>query len=240
MSKLKELPFSTLQFYATAPYPCSYVPDRQARSQVAAPGHLINADTYSHLVEQGFRRSGLFTYRPHCDTCQACIPVRVDAAAFTPNRSQRRAWTRHQNLRAFVAELAWSPEHYALYTAYQQSRHPGGGMDEDSRTQYAQFLLTSRVNTRLVEFREPDGRLVMVSIIDVLDQGLSSVYTFYDPEARGSLGTYSILWQIEQCRSLQLPWLYLGYWIEASRKMAYKAAFQPLQRLIDGTWHDGA
>ncbi|MDQ2139453.1 arginyltransferase [Alcaligenaceae bacterium A4P071] len=238
MSKLKELPFSTLQFYATAPYPCSYVPDRQARSQVAAPGHLINADTYSHLVEQGFRRSGLFTYRPHCDTCQACIPVRVDAAAFTPNRSQRRAWTRHQNLRAFVAELAWSPEHYALYTAYQQSRHPGGGMDEDSRTQYAQFLLTSRVNTRLVEFREPDGRLVMVSIIDVLDQGLSSVYTFYDPEARGSLGTYSILWQIEQCRSLQLPWLYLGYWIEASRKMAYKAAFQPLQRLIDGTWHD--
>ncbi|MET0185798.1 MAG: arginyltransferase [Achromobacter sp.] len=238
MSKLKELPFSTLQFYATAPYPCSYVPDRQARSQVAAPGHLINADTYSHLVEQGFRRSGLFTYRPHCDTCQACIPVRVDTAAFTPNRSQRRAWTRHQNLRAFVAELAWSPEHYALYTAYQQSRHPGGGMDEDSRTQYAQFLLTSRVNTRLVEFREPDGRLVMVSIIDVLDQGLSSVYTFYDPDARGSLGTYSILWQIEQCRSLQLPWLYLGYWIEASRKMAYKAAFQPLQRLIDGTWHD--
>ena len=238
MSKLKELPFSTLQFYATAPYPCSYVPDRQARSQVAAPGHLINADTYSHLVEQGFRRSGLFTYRPHCDTCQACIPVRVDTAAFTPNRSQRRAWTRHQNLRAFVAELAWSPEHYALYTAYQQSRHPGGGMDEDSRTQYAQFLLTSRVNTRLVEFREPDGRLVMVSIIDVLDQSLSSVYTFYDPEARGSLGTYSILWQIEQCRSLQLPWLYLGYWIEASRKMAYKAAFQPLQRLIDGTWHD--
>ncbi|MYZ42959.1 arginyltransferase [Schauerella aestuarii] len=240
MSKLKELPFSTLQFYATAPYPCSYVPDRQARSQVAAPGHLINADTYSHLVEQGFRRSGLFTYRPHCDSCQACIPVRVDTAAFTPNRSQRRAWTRHQNLRAFVAELAWSPEHYALYTAYQQSRHPGGGMDEDSRTQYAQFLLTSRVNTRLVEFREPDGRLVMVSIIDVLDQGLSSVYTFYDPEARGSLGTYSILWQIEQCRSLQLPWLYLGYWIEASRKMAYKAAFQPLQRLIDGTWQESA
>lgn len=240
MSKLKELPFSTLQFYATAPYPCSYVPDRQARSQVAAPGHLINADTYSHLVEQGFRRSGLFTYRPHCDSCQACIPVRVDTAAFTPNRSQRRAWTRHQDLRAFVAELAWSPEHYALYTAYQQSRHPGGGMDEDSRTQYAQFLLTSRVNTRLVEFREPDGRLVMVSIIDVLDQGLSSVYTFYDPEARGSLGTYSILWQIEQCRSLQLPWLYLGYWIEASRKMAYKAAFQPLQRLIDGTWHESA
>lgn len=237
MSKLQELPFSTLQFYATAPYPCSYLPQRQARSQVAAPGHLINTDTYSQLVEQGFRRSGLFTYRPHCDTCKACIPVRVDAEGFTPARSQRRAWRNHRHLRAFVAELAWSPEHYALYTAYQQARHPGGGMDEDSRTQYAQFLLTSRVNTRLVEFRDSDDRLVMVSIIDVLDQGLSSVYTFYDPTVAGSLGTYSVMWQIEQCRTLGLRWLYLGYWIEDSRKMSYKAGFEPQERLIDGAWH---
>lgn len=237
MSKLQELPFSTLQFYATAPYPCSYLPQRQARSQVAAPGHLINTDTYSQLVEQGFRRSGLFTYRPHCDTCKACIPVRVDAKDFTPTRSQRRAWRNHRNLRPFVAELAWSPEHYALYTAYQQTRHPGGGMDEDSRTQYAQFLLTSRVNTRLVEFRDTDDRLVMVSIIDVLDHGLSSVYTFYDPAVEGSLGTYSVMWQIEQCHTLGLRWLYLGYWIEDSRKMSYKAGFQPQERLIDGTWH---
>jgi len=240
MSKLSELPFSTLQFYATAPYPCSYLSDRQARSQVAAPGHLINVDTYSQLVEQGFRRSGLFTYRPHCDSCKACVPVRVDAPRFEPTRSQRRALRKHQDLRPFVAELAWSAEHFQLYNTYQQSRHAGGGMDEDSRTQYAQFLLTTRVNTRLVEFRAPDDRLVMVSIIDVLDQGLSSVYTFYDPEVPGSLGTYSILWQIEQCRNLGLPWLYLGYWIGASQKMEYKANFLPQQRLIDGVWCDGA
>lgn len=111
-------------------------------------------------------------------------------------------------------------------------------MDEDSRTQYAQFLLTTRVNTRLVEFRAPQGQLAMISIIDVLDDGLSSVYTFYDPDMAGSLGTYSILWQIEQCRTLDLPWLYLGYWIADSRKMAYKANFRPLQMHVDGAWRE--
>ena len=111
MSRIQELPFSALQFYATAPYPCSYLPDRQARSQVAAPGHLINTDTYSELIDQGFRRSGLFTYRPHCDECRACVPVRVDAAEFIANRSQRRAWTRHEDLRVLVTELNWAPEH---------------------------------------------------------------------------------------------------------------------------------
>jgi len=236
MSQIKELPFATLQFYATAPYPCSYLPGRLARSQVAAPGHLIHSDAYSHLIDQGFRRSGLFTYRPHCDDCKACIPVRVNVEQFAPNRTQKRVLKRHQDLRPLVAELAWSEEHYALYTRYQARRHPNGGMDDDSRQQYGEFLLASRVNTRLVEFRDQDGTLKMVSIIDVLEQGLSSVYTFYDPEATGSLGTYGILWQINQCRQLKLPWLYLGYWIEHSEKMAYKAFFKPAQYRYDGRW----
>lgn len=231
-----ELPFSLLQFYATSPYPCSYLADREARSQVATPAHVIDSEIYSSLVRAGFRRSGVFTYRPHCDNCQACVPVRLAVAEFQPNRSQRRASKHHANLRARELPLLYYDEHYTLYNRYQKARHPGGGMDEDGHDQYAQFLLQSRVDTRLIEFSE-DGIVRMVSLIDVLDDGLSSVYTFFDPDIpNASFGTYNILWQAAQCSALGLPYLYLGYWIAESRKMAYKAAFQPIEGLIDGRW----
>ncbi|NYT39009.1 arginyltransferase [Allopusillimonas soli] len=238
MSHLTEPGFHTLQFYATALYPCSYLTGAQARSQVAAPTHLIDSRTYSGLVEQGFRRSGLFTYRPHCDACQACLPIRIDVRHFQPSRTQRRMWRRHSLLQARELPLLWKAEHYALYRAYQLGRHAGAGMDEDSHAQYTQFLLTSRVDSHLVEFRLPTGELQMVSMIDTLESGLSSVYTFFDPNAAGSLGTYGILWQIDRCRSKGLPWLYLGYWIEQSRKMAYKSQYRPAQIFKNGNWID--
>ena len=236
VTKLNDLPIAVLQFYATAPYPCSYLPGRLARSQVATPSHLIDTRVYSELVRLGFRRSGAFTYRPYCDHCRQCVPVRVPVATFVPNRTQRKTWRNHVGLKIVRRELAYDPEHYALYLKYQRYRHPGGGMDLDSRDQYQHFLLHSNVATDLLEFFDGQA-LRMVSLVDRLADGLSSVYTFFDPAVPGaSFGTFNILWQIERCRALGLPYLYLGYWIRDSRKMAYKGTFRPIEGLVNSVW----
>ncbi|MFL9609088.1 arginyltransferase [Methylobacillus sp. Pita2] len=225
-----------IQFYATTAYSCGYLADKPAQSLIATPHHLIDAHAYSGLIQLGFRRSGKFAYRPHCETCHACIPVRLPVADFQPSRSQRRAWKQHQNLSVALMELTFSEEHFALYSAYQVARHEGGSGDPETAEQYRNFLVQSNVESLMVEFRE-DGVLKMVSVVDIVRDGVSAVYTFYDAADRhASYGTYNILWLLDWCASLNLPYLYLGYWIKESRKMAYKQNFLPQEGLIDGEW----
>lgn len=230
-----EPPLQKLQFYATTPYACGYIQGLQAQSLIAAPHHLINAETYSSLIQLGFRRSGKFTYRPHCESCSACIPVRLPVAEFQPKRSQRRAFKRHDNLTARIIPLEFYEDHYQLYVAYQAARHEGAN-EQESAEQYRNFLVQSNVKSAMVEFRL-NGVLKIVSVVDIVHDGVSAVYTFYDSTDHGaSYGTFNIMWLVEWCRNLQLPYLYLGYWIKESRKMAYKQNFIPQEALIDGEW----
>lgn len=236
MSSLNDISISALNFYLTAPYPCSYLQDTQARSQVATPAFLINTQLYSQLMQHGFRRSGAYIYRPRCDNCNACIQMRVATKQFKASRAQRRAFAQHARLVATLHPLRDKPEYYELYQRYQLKRHPDGGMADDDRDAYRTFLLQSQIDTLLVEFRD-GGALRMVSVIDLLSDGLSSVYTFYDPDIpHASFGVYNILWQIELCRKLELDYVYLGYWIKNSRKMSYKTQYQPAEGLQDGIW----
>lgn len=228
-----------LQFYVTAPYPCSYLPKHLAQSLIAAPHQYIDAPTYDGLIEQGFRRSGKFSYRPHCEGCNACIPVRIPVNRFEATRSQRRALRDFGHLATYILPLSFSEEHFALYQAYQIARHDGQAEstnNQDAKDQYRNFLAQSNVESIMVEFRDGDA-LKMVSVIDVVRNGISAVYTFYDTtDEKASYGTYNICWQVQWAKALGLEFLYLGYWIKDSSKMAYKQKFMPQEALIDGEW----
>ncbi|MGQ0442302.1 MAG: arginyltransferase [Methylophilaceae bacterium] len=242
MSSPKELPHQKLRFYVTTPYQCGYLPSKLAQSLIAAPHQLINAEVYSGLIQQGFRRSGKFAYRPHCALCNECVPVRVILDQFSPTRSQVRAYKKHANLSARILPLSYSQSHFDLYVNYQNLRH---GTDEhlnknnalDDAEQYRQFLCQSNVESLMIEFRDSHRQVKIVSVVDIVKDGISAVYTFYDAnDQKASYGTYSIMWLIEWTKSLGLSCLYLGYWIRDSQKMAYKQQFKPQEKLIDGKW----
>ena len=253
MTLPSEPPLHKLQFYVTTPYQCGYLPNKLAQSLIATPHHLVDANVYSGLIQQGFRRSGKFVYRPHCENCNACIAVRVVLKDFVPSRSQKRAFKQHADLSARILPLGYHQDHFELYASYQAARHAepeNFNTDKDEAEQYRQFLCMSNVESLMVEFRDADNQLKIVSVVDVVRDGVSAVYTFYDTSfqtsdskpsygdhlKRASFGTYSIMWQIEWAKSLDLPYLYLGYWIAASEKMAYKQLFKPQEKLIDGEW----
>jgi arginine-tRNA-protein transferase len=242
-------PVAAPQFLATAAVPCPYVPGRAERKLIVELAGRGAAAFFDELSRAGFRRSHQFAYRPACRLCSACVPVRIAVDRFVHTRSTRRV----RNLNAgpnagpnagtggavtgqIVPPLA-SDEQFRLFCAYQRSRHRDSDMATMTRAEYRGMVEDSAVRTALVEFRDPAGALVAVSLIDRLDDGVSAVYSFFDPtHGRRSLGTWSILWLVEECRRHGLPYVYLGYWIAESPKMAYKARFPALERLVDGEW----
>jgi leucyl-tRNA---protein transferase len=241
MTLPNEAPLQKLQFYVTTPYQCGYLPKKLAQSLIASPQNVVDSRVYSGLIQQGFRRSGKFAYRPHCENCQSCIPIRIKLDNFKPNRSQLRAYKKHIDLSPRILDLNFQQNHFDLYLQYQKLRHSEevslGSEERNEAEQYRQFLCQSNVESLMIEFNDDQNVTKVVSVIDIVQDGVSAVYTYYDAtDIKASYGTYSIMWLAQWTKSLGLPYLYLGYWIEESPKMAYKQQFKPQECLIDGYW----
>jgi len=227
---------NSLAFFASEPHLCSYLPDHRAVSLFADPSVRMTMPVYSRLADFGFRRSGSFVYVPNCPKCDACQPIRIPVEKFTPNRSQRRALKRNADLTVKCLPARFEQEHFELYRRYLSSRHTGSSMENPDTGEYMNFLTSDWSETYFYEFRQ-NGRLVAVSVADKLVQGLSAVYTFFDPDdhSRG-LGNFVVLWLIKETQSLQLHWLYLGYLIDQCKKMQYKSRYQPAEVFRQGRW----
>lgn len=225
-----------LKFYATQPHPCSYLPDEQATTLFLDPSQPMDVDVYAQLSTLGFRRSGDHLYRPHCQNCQACVPARIPVAQFTPNRQQRKIIKRNADLSVTSVKPQFNEDYYALYLRYIETRHADGDMYPPSREQFSTFLVSELPFARFIEFRLAN-QLLAIAVTDVLPNGLSAVYTFFDPRyEQRSLGRYAILWQISEAARQGLQALYLGYWIKNCRKMSYKTQYRPIELLVNQRW----
>ncbi len=228
----------SLALYLGTESPCSYLPKEQSRNIFPDPNLPMSNALYSQLIRNGFRRSGEQAYRPHCEHCSACVPVRIKIADFKPSRSQRRCLKRNDDLIVIQRPAEFSDEHYDLYCRYLKARHLGAGMDETSEEIYTRFLISSWSKTRFIELRtQSDLKLLAVIVTDLVHDGGSAFYTFFDPnESKRSLGTYAILKQLEIIQAQDLPHLYLGYWIAQSQKMSYKTSFSALEGFNGSQW----
>lgn len=227
---------SDINFYLTPPHACAYLAGRSANTLFADPALAVTTQLYDTLIDHGFRRSGAHLYRPHCANCDACIPVRVPVSEFQPRRRHKRVWQRNHDLDVRCAGAMYDEEHFQLYQRYLVQRHGNNRMNETTPEHYHELFAAPGIDTRLYEFRHSQ-RLLAVAVVDHLAQGLSSVYTFFDPaEAARSLGVYAVLWQIREAERIELPWLYLGYWIKECRKMSYKGQYRPLEIYRRNRW----
>ncbi len=225
-----------LQFFQTQPHPCSYIDDEMASTVFLNPKQTINQALYSQLSDYGFRRSGTHIYKPLCENCDACIPMRIPADIFRPSRSQKRTWNRNQDLDVRKVYDIDNGEHYKLYERYINERHTDGDMYPASKRQFQNFLVIEWNCCVYYEFRF-EGELIATSVADIMDNGISAVYTYYDPDKdKRSLGSYAILYLVEECKKHHLGSVYLGYWIKSSNKMNYKSSYRPLEILSANRW----
>jgi arginyl-tRNA--protein-N-Asp/Glu arginylyltransferase len=225
-----------LQLYITTESPCSYFDNRLSSNLVPDPELSLNMPIYNQLIQHGFRRSGAHCYRPHCKHCQACIACRLAVNDFVSSRSQRRCLKNNQDLKISSVSAGFSDEYFELYRRYLNSRHTDGSMADPCETDFKQFLYCDWSDTRFLEFRL-NKQLVAVAVIDMLTDGLSAVYSFFEPEMQSrSLGSYCILKQVDYAKELGLAYVYLGYWIENHNKMHYKSNFKPLQLYSNEHW----
>ena len=223
-------------FYLTIEHSCAYFDDRVCQNVVPDPNIEMQPEIYDQLGMIGFRRSGNHIYRPHCPQCHACVPCRIDIAAFTPSRSQRRCLKKNSGIEIKPVKAGFSSEYFELYKKYLNHRHADGEMKNPSEDDYKNFLICNWSNTHFLEFRENE-QLLAIAVIDKIGNGFSAVYTFFDPELSDrSLGTFAILQEIQHCREHQLPYLYLGYWINQHPKMHYKTSFSSIEFFKDNHW----
>lgn len=228
--------YKNLKFYVTQPHECSYLPEEQATTLFMDPENLLDQQLCSDLAELGFRRSGQHIYRPHCNHCKACIPARIPVDSFIMHRTQRKTWNRNLTLSVDRVPASYLDEHYQLYERYINQCHQDGDMYPASVEQYSSFLVENTEFTSFYEFRLK-GRLLAISVVDHLQNSLSAVYTFYDPDfSQRSLGRYCILWLIEKARNERLHYLHLGYWIRNCQKMNYKIEYRPIELYIGQKW----
>ncbi len=226
----------TLRVLQTLESPCGYFEDRLSRNLVVDPSVDQPRHVYDSLAPAGFRRAGDITFRPHCQHCTACIPCRVPVLTFEPNRRQRRCLKRNSDLDIVQQPARFTDEHFSLYRNYLATRHTGGSMDNPEQEDFERFLLSRWADTWFIDLRH-SGRLLATAVCDRLDNGLSAVYSFFDPlESKRSLGVFEVLTQIRLAAEMRLEWLYLGYWIDGHPKMDYKASFQPLEVFQHGKW----
>lgn len=224
-------------FHVLAETPCPYLPNRSERKLLTEISGPDAKAAYGLLSRAGFRRSRHFAYRPACSGCSACVPIRVAAMHFRPSRSLKRIANVNADLIARDRAARATREQNELFARYLVARHEQGDMTGMSFADYRAMVEDTRLDTRIIEFRAADSRLVAACLFDWLEDGPSAVYSFFDPELpRRSLGTYMVLWLIEAARALERPYVYLGYWFKESPKMAYKARFQPLEALGPAGW----